>query len=123
MIRRLLIILGMAALWLVLAAPAQAISADDCENTLRGQVGHVGWHGYDNDIYARWQKIEIERGVNITSSWRTRAWHPGGYGNQVGAEFVFLRANGATIWHVFHCYDGRDYGTGYQDNWWYHVSG
>jgi hypothetical protein len=123
MIRRVLIILGTVGLWLAAPTQAQAISADDCENTLRGQVGHLGWHGWENDIKARWDKIEIERGVDITSSWRTRAWHPGGYSNQVAEEFVFLRANGATIWHVFLCVDSRPHGGGYTDNWWYHVSG
>jgi hypothetical protein len=121
--RRLTLSFSAVVLWCALAAPAQAISADDCENTLRGRVNHLGWHGWEDDIKARWDKMEIERGIDITSSWRTRAWHPSGYSNQVAEEFVFLRASGATVWHVFLCIDNRAWNQGYSDQWWYHVSG
>jgi hypothetical protein len=123
MIRRVLIILGTVALWLVLAAPAQAISADDCENTLRGRVGHLGFHGWEDDIKARWDKMEIERGIDIVSSQRAGAWHPNGYSNQVGMNFIFYRASGATVWHAFLCIDNRAWNQGYSDQWWYHISG
>jgi hypothetical protein len=118
---RLLGIVAALAASLALAAPASAINYDDCENTLRGNAPHVGYHGFDNDVKRVWNYYEGTYGINIVSSHRYRAWHPGDNPYSVGIGMVYTRANGSTIGHALHCWDGRPFGAAYQDESWYRL--
>jgi hypothetical protein len=117
--------LSAAVLWLAFAAPAQAINGYDCTQTLRDVVPHVGYHGMESpsDIKRRWNKIEAERGVNITQSWAVDWGYIVPSPNKVWVDWSFMQANGHIIRHYFRCDDYRPYGGGYTDDYWYYRSG
>lgn len=107
--RRLVVVLFAGLVFAAAAAPAQAVTYDYCNTSLRGG----GSLAPDNDIRREWDRIQ-SLGYNLTSSYAT-GWFGGDGTRTVGADWIFWRANGGYFTGTFGCSDFRASGGRYDD--------
>jgi hypothetical protein len=99
-----------ALLFVAIAAPAQAISRDQCVRMAMGATSSA-W-APDDDVMAQWRYYE-SRGYNIVSATPTEhAWY-NSYTIDVG--WAFGRKNGSYFYHTIRCHD---YGNNVRADWW-----
>jgi hypothetical protein len=104
--RRLLFILSAGVLWLVLVAPAQAVTWNYCYNSLRGYTGLAG----DNDVRYWWEVIERNHGQLSHTEHAFWTGADGAGSVTEGVRFVYRAGGSITL--GFTCAGS---GSGYQD--------
>jgi hypothetical protein len=95
--KRVLLLAGV--LGLLMAAPAQAYTKDQCDRMLMGASG-AGW-APDNDVAAAWNYYE-SRGLDIVGATPGNVYSSGS--GWIKVRWQFLRRSGHTEVSVGYCY-------------------